>query len=229
MAPDPIVLDSLLVRAGRITIRGRITDATDPDRIPFAQVTVLPGFPTVGAVSGRFTIRGVPVGRAVTVLVESVGYYPAPIALITEADTTLYVALEPDSVGMRMLAQQAEKLSVRSRSVPYALQSLDREELDRRPGWTAFDIVNSRLRMMGRRGRTLSPNGQHYCLFVDDVNRRFPAFLFGFNADEVERIEIYDRGGMIRVYTRRYLISLMGREPPTVVYIKGGMGRPVCR
>ena len=50
-------------------------------------------------------------------------------------------------------------------------------------------------------------------------------------AGEVERIEIYDRGGMIRVYTRSFLVSLMGRELPPIIYMKIGLEshRPVCK
>lgn len=229
MDPDPIVLDSLLVRAREITIEGEILDARDGQRVLWAQVTVLPGFSTVGAVSGYFRVEGVPVGRAMTVLVESAGFLPARIALITDSDTTLAVALEPDPVGLRILAQQVEKLEARSLGVPFRRETVGREELERYPGWTAFDIVDSRLRTLGRRATGLNPQDMHACLFIDDVQRRYASFLYGLSAGEVERIEIYDGGGMIRVYTQRYLWTLMGRQPPTLVYMKIGLMGPTCR
>jgi len=106
MDPDPVVLDSLLVRAANITIRGEILDAQTRQRVLYAQVTVQPDFSTVGAISGQFRIRNVPVGRAVTVLAEAVEYLPARIALITAADTALTIELDPDPVGIRLLAEQ---------------------------------------------------------------------------------------------------------------------------
>jgi hypothetical protein len=229
MDPDPIVLDSLLVRAREITIEGEILDARNERRVLWAQVTVLPGFSTVGAVSGYFRVEGVPVGRAMTVLVESAGFLPARIALITESDTTLAVALEPDPVGLRILAQQVEKLEARSLGVPFRRETMGPEEMEQYPGWTAFDIVDSRLRVLGRRATGLSPQSAHPCLFIDDVQRSYASFLYGLSAGEVERIEIYDGGGMIRVYTQRYLWTLMGKEPPTLVYMKIGLMGPTCR
>jgi len=230
MDPDPIVLDSLLVRVGSITIRGEILAAEDGQRVLHAQVTVLPGFPTTGAISGFFTIHNVPGGRAVTVLVESVGYLPARIALITEADTTLTVELEPDPVGLRMLANQVEKLEVRSRGIPFPRRVFGQEELGRYPGWPVHDIVDTQLALFGRRALRLSNRSTHPCLFVDDVQLMHSAFLWGLMAGEVERVEIYDRGRMIRVYTKRFLVRTLGKEPGPIVYMKIGVGGvPICR
>ena len=44
----------------------------------------------------------------------------------------------------------------------------------------------------------------------------------------VERVEVYARGGMIRVYSKRYVMSLMGQDQlRAVLYLPIGM-RPVC-
>jgi hypothetical protein len=50
-------------------------------------------------------------------------------------------------------------------------------------------------------------------------------------AGEVERVEIFDRGGMIRVYTKRFVVGLLGKEPGPMLYMKIGLiGRPlICR
>lgn len=230
MEPDPIVLDSLLVRAGEITIRGEIRDARDGQRVFDARVSVLPGFPAVRAVRGGFTVRRVPVGRAATVIVESLGFLPARIALITESDTTLTVDLEPDPVGLRMLAAQVQKLEMRSRSVPYSRRVIDQENLDGYAGWSVLDIVNNQLARFGRRGARLTTDSFHPCLFVDDVQQMHLGLLWSLAGGDVARIEIYDRGGMIRIYTQRFLVRTLGREPTTLVYIEevGGLG-PVCR
>jgi hypothetical protein len=243
MDPDPILLDSLLVRTGDITIRGEILDARTGLRVLYAQVTVQPDFSTVGALSGEFRVRKVPIGRAVTVLVEAVEYLPARIALITEADTSLTIELRPDPVGIRIIAQQAEKLEARSRGQPYARRVLGKDRLALLPSWTMYEVVDREMRMGGRswernrggrrrasdvggsRGQDLNrPN----CLFIDDAKQLHPSFLWGLWPGEVGRVEIYDGGGMVRVYTKRYLVSLLGKDPKPMFYSKGGLMGPTC-
>jgi hypothetical protein len=223
MDPDPILLDSLLVRAGDITIKGEILDARTGAWILFAQVTVQPGLPTVDAYSGRFTVRRVPVGRAVTVLVEAVEYLPVRIALITETDTSLTVELEPDPVGIQLIAEQIQKLETRSNRTPYPKHVIDREDMALTPGWTIYDMIRTRLNAMGR-GRQFSERytGRMACLFIDEVNVGYPSFLKGLTAGEVDRVEIYKRGNHIRVYTKRFLINMLQEDPGTMFKLRFG-------
>ncbi len=232
MDPDPILLDSLLVRSGTIEIRGEVRDAQTGQRILAARVSVSPGLSSVGTVSGQFTVRRVPIGRAVTVLVEAVEYFPARIALITEADTSLTVEMEPDPVAVRMVDQLRQKLETRSKSLPHQLSEIDRQDLADYPGWSVYEIVDARLKTVrfssnpfGMTEGGTTPQ----CVFIDDVRLLHLALLRGLTAGEVERIEIYDRGGMIRVYTRRFVIGLLGREPGPMFYNKTGLMGPVCR
>jgi len=221
LTPDPIRLDSIRVEARDVRIRGDIFDARTDERVLVAQVTVSPGFPTVGALSGWFSVGGVPAGRAVSVLVEAIEYLPARIALITERDTTLTVRLEPDSVGIRMVRAQVSRLEVRSEAVSLSRRTIDRDELERAPDWDIYDVI--RIRFDGRVPSTP-------CIFIDDI-RRHADFLRGLMTGEVERIELYGRNGaMIRVYTKRFVARLMGRDAPlpTIVYQKTMLG-PVCR
>jgi len=76
----------------------------------------------------------------------------------------------------------------------------------------------------------MTEGGTSYqCVFIDDVQQLDFGFLWSLSAGEVERIEIYDGGGMIRVYTKRFVIGLLGKEPVHMLYMKGGLFRPVCR
>jgi hypothetical protein len=230
MDPDPIVLDSLLVRAGNIRIRGEVLDAGTGQRVLFASVRVEPGFSSVGAVSGSFTIKKIPVGRPVSLIVEAVEYLPARIALITEADTSLTIRLEPDPVGIRMLELQAEKLQVRSSAIAYSRKVLDKEELARWSSWSVFEIVERQLSTIGRRrsARLDTDAGPPKCLFIDDRQQMFWEFLWGLWPGEVARIEFFDRGEMVRIYTKRYLLRLQGRDPPPLIYMKAGIMGTVC-
>ena len=232
MDPDPILLDSLLVRSGNIEIRGEVRDAQTGQRILSAQVSVSPGFSTIGTVSGQFTVRRVPIGRAVTVLVEAVEYFPTRIALITEADTSLTIEMEPDPVAVRMVAQLRQKLETRSESIPHQLSVIDRQDLADYPGWSVYEIVDARLKTVRFSSNPfgITEGGTTpQCVFIDDVRMLHLALLRGLTAGEVERIEIYDRGGMIRVYTRRFVIGLLGRQPGPMVYNKTGLMGTVCQ
>ena len=230
MDPDPILLDSLLVRAGNITIRGEILDAATGQRVLVSQVSVEPGISTVGAVSGYFTVRKVPRGRAVTVLVEALEYMPARIALITETDTTLTIELVPDPVAVRMVAEQVKKLETRSNAVPLRIDEIGREDWAVAPNWSVFDLLRTRLGGSAAIG----------CLFIDEAfmgsgslsppgERGIPGaaqLLHGLFAPEVERIEVFGHGGMVRVYTKRFVHGMMlgQRKLKPIFY---GMG--ACR
>ncbi|MGD8277909.1 MAG: carboxypeptidase regulatory-like domain-containing protein [Gemmatimonadota bacterium] len=220
MTPDPIRLDSIRVEARDVRIRGDIFDARTNKRVLMAQVTISPGFPTRGALSGRFSIGGVPAGRAVSVLVEAIEYLPARVALITERDTTLTVRLEPDSVGIRLVRAQVQKLEVRSEAVSLSRRTIERETLEQTPDWDVKDILKTRF--LGH-----DPSGP--CIFIDDVKRNAD-FLLGLLSGEVERIEVFGRGAMIRVYTKRFVARLMGKDAPlpTIIYMRTVLG-PVCR
>ena len=212
MDPDPILLDSLLVRAGTIDIKGDLYDAVTGERILFAQVTVLPGFPTESAIGGSFTVRGVPVGRAVAVVVEAIEYLPARIALITEADTTLKVELEHDSVGIRLIAERVQRLETRSNAMPLSKKVIDRDDMARMPGWTIYSMIRARL--MGRFSERYNDRERESwpCIVIDEVRVRHPAFLWGLTGAEVERVEIFGNGKMVRVYTKRYVLGRLGRN-----------------
>jgi hypothetical protein len=232
MDPDPIVLDSLLVRSRNIRIQGRVFDALTGRKVPHAYVSVEPGLKSAEALDGYFIIRKVPTGQAATVLVEAVEYLPARIALITGADTTLTIELEPDSVGMILLAQKVKLLENRSNSLPYRRRVIRKEELERYPGWTIAEIVGRQLSMMsfGRSGRNRwQVNNDPACLFIDDRQQFHFAFLWGLSAGQVERVEVYDQGGMTRVYTKRYVLGLGARPLPSIFYSKGGLMGPICR
>lgn len=213
MDPDPILLDSLLVRAGTVRIQGEIRDAHTGRQVLHAQVTVHPVFPAVGAISGSFTVPDVPAGRAVTILVEAVEYLPARIALITETDTILTVELEPDSVGIRLMQQRLERLEVRSNSMPYSKMVIDQEDMALTPGWNVYHMIRARLQGQGGLpfSERLDQDVEWPCLIIDEAVVRYPAFLWGLTAAEVERVEIFDKGSMVRVYTKRFLIGRLGK------------------
>lgn len=224
MEPDPIVLDSIVVEAKDVTIKGKVFDAATGKRILGARVTVYPDGRTKEAHRGDFTIYHVPAGRVTTVVVEAVERLPARIALITESDTTLTVELEVDSVGVRMIAQEDERLEGRAQSVPLAMTAIGPEDLARREMTPIMDMLRSRVshRYLDRtfHRRLTTP-----CLFIDD-RRASGEEIETLYAGEVNRVEVYGHGEMIRVYTTQYVAS-MAPLMPKIVYSESGLST-VC-
>lgn len=209
LAVDPVHLDSLRVAGGTITVEGVVTGADTGRRIVGALVFVGEDEQTETSLSGRFDVGDVPVGLAIAVDVRALEYLPARIALITGRDTTLSIALVPDPISRRMVELQMERLHVRSRTVGNSRIELDREALLRTPSWSAYDVV---VRRLGR-------SNPIRCLVIDEVPIRLtPGFIHGDDllgswlTEEIQHIEIFGRGAMVRVYTREFMERLVQND-----------------
>lgn len=205
LAVDPVHLEALRVEGRTITVQGVVT-GSDGRRISGALVFVGEDERTETGLSGRFRVARVPVGLAIAVDVRALEYMPARIALITERDTTLSVTLEPDPVSRRMVERQMERLHLRSRTSPRSRIELDREALLRTPSWSAYEVI---VRRIGRASAIR-------CLVIDEVPVRLtPGFTHGDDllgswlTEEIQRIEIFGRGAMVRVYTREFMERLV--------------------
>jgi hypothetical protein len=55
--------------------------------------------------------------------------------------------------------------------------------------------------------------------------------LTPFVPDDIERIEIIDRGTMVRIYTRRYIQRMLGGEQPGAITLMTaiGFGKEICK
>jgi hypothetical protein len=216
LSVDPIRLDSLAVRGGDIRIRGTVTDAESGDRVAGARVFVGRNRATATDPAGRFDVRDVPVGLAVAVDVRALEYLPVRIALITERDTTFDIALERDSVAARMVDAQMELLRTRSEAVGLSLMTIDRDRLMDSSGWTLWDLLQNRFAGRLRIG----------CLFVDEIpiNSDRRGYLDSFTAPEIQRVEVFGRGRMVRIYTRVFfeteVLSERGAMAP-ILYVEG--------
>jgi hypothetical protein len=218
---DPIRLDSLLVEAGTITLRGRVTDGATGRRIPEARVKADSRFTTFTNAGGSFRIKKLPRGFSIPIEVDAYKYLPARIALITEVDTTLTIELEPDSLGIQLFEATTQRLEVRSRAVSLSTIALDRRYMERAPNRSAYDVINWRLG-----GREFS--GQ--CLFIDEIKQPDKRVLDSYVAAELERIEIYGRGTMVRVFTQSFIANSLGWAQAfhPIVYVEGGLGPDIC-
>ncbi len=226
LEPDPLVLDRLVVQARYVTVRGTIRDGETTVRVLDGQVTVYPGGQTVGANTGRFTLERVPAGQPVTLVVEAIEYLPVRVNFVPEGDTTLNFHLEVDSVALRMIAMQVERLERRARGVPKSPTALNRDDLMRHVASDVLEVI--RRAVPGNHLPSARQVwGRYGCYFLDGSSVPLDR-LQSLLPEEVERVEIYARGRAIRVYTRRYVHRMMGEDHLAPIGTVTGLASPFC-
>lgn len=208
-------LDTVVVRAGDLTIDGHVRDATTHTRLLDARVTLFPGDRTIGAMSGGFRITEVPRGE-VTIVVDGFQHLPREITFTASKDTSLTIDLDIDSVALRMTAVQLKRLEQRSNAVMMVHQALTGDDLRTSGSMSVYEYFKRRVAPM--KPPPLDSTADDECIFYDDV-RIAPDQLVGIPMETVERIEIYGaQRDMIRVYTTEYVSSLMAeRQIPRIV------------
>lgn len=199
-----IALDTLLIEARNVTLRGRVREAATGDPIHRARILVPPDHEARAGVAGGFRIRGIRTAAPVTVEVRAFGYLPAVAVVPPDLDERLEFELEEDPIARTMIARQMERLDERARGHPASVRVVDREGALLRSRWTAWTLVQARL----------GPRRGIGCLFVDErevlrdpwTTGWFREYLEGILATDVERIEIHslNRAIMVRVFTRDF-------------------------
>ena len=220
-------LDPMVVRPRLVRIKGTVVDSATNEPILFAYVSLFPGARTVDASNiGRFTFDTVGTGP-ITIVAEAMEHLPVQLQLDAKRDTTVTIRLPIDSLAVRIMQAQAARLQRRSNAEPYVVRSYDRDLIARENRSTVGELVDRMLlRPWNPRARA-AQSADDACVFYDD-KKIAPGMLDGMYPELVERVEVYARGAMIRVYSKRYVISLAAREMlPTVTYLATGL-RPFC-
>jgi hypothetical protein len=213
------MLDPMVVRPRQVRIRGTVVDSATREPILFALVSLYPGGRTTDASNiGKFTFDTVSTGP-VTIVAEAMEHLPIQVPFDARRDTTLTIKLAIDSVAVRMMARQVTRLEKRSQSEPYTVRSFNRDEIARENRSTVGELVDRLMLVPNDPRRRAGRSADEACVFYDD-RKIAPGMLDGMYPELVERVEIYRRGAMIRVYSKRYVMSLSGQEMlRKVVYI----------
>jgi hypothetical protein len=217
-------LDPMVVRPTRVRVRGSVVDSLTGEPILFAIVSLYPGGRTAEASNiGNFRFDTVPAGPTILVA-EAVEHVPVHVMFDARRDTTLKIRLPIDSVAIRMMAEQAKRLSKRSQSTPLPIRQFGRDDIAREARGTVGELVDRlNLAPPGMRGRN-AKSADEACVFYDD-RKIAPGMMDGLYPELVERVEIYQRGAMIRIYSKRYVMSLAGQELLRgIKYFRAGMG-----
>ena len=219
------VLDPMVVRPRQVRLKGTVVDSATNEPILFAFVSLYPGGRTTDASNiGRFSFDTVSTGP-VTIVAAAVEHLPIQLQLDARRDTTLTIRLPIDSVAVRMMEVQAKRLSKRSQSTPLPVRQFGREDITREARGTVGELVD-RLNLAPPRtlrARSVMSAGDA-CVFLDD-RKIAPGMMDGLYPELIERVEIYQRGAMIRIYSKRYVMSLAGQDLLRgIKYIRAGTG-----
>jgi hypothetical protein len=154
-------------------------------------------------------------------------HLPLVTRLNTARDTTLTMRMSLDSVAIRIIGAQVVRLGDRAQASPYTLRSYGRELITRENRATVGELVDRLMLVPPDPSKRQKMSAEDACVFYDD-NKIAPAMLDGMYPELVERVEIYQHGAMIRVYSKRYVMSLAAQPSlRTITYMPIGMGT-VC-
>jgi hypothetical protein len=242
-----VMLDTVLVRPAAIRIRGTAVDSASGETILHASAILYPGARVVRAKGGEFKFDSVPPGPAM-IVVEGLEHVPTALHLDATRDTSVTVGMAVDSVAIRMMAAGAKRLASRLTAASLPMTALNRTDIARQ-NVSVGDIVSRLLYENPMEVRKNFASAEDGCFFLDDkkVSRQM---YEGMDATEIERIEILRRAGaetpnlntprtsqmrnfgdarMVRVYTKRFAVTLPSRDPlPRIVYVRSGLGF-VCK
>lgn len=226
MRPMVVTLDPMVVRPGGIRIKGTAVDSATGEYLWFALAGLYPAEVFYEASNGDFRFDKVAPGP-VTIVVEAAEHLPAVIHFNARRDTTLRVKLAIDSVAIRMIGHQVLRLTERAASSPYVVLDYGRKDMERQRTATVGEFIDRQLfRPPGRKTRG-GQSADDACVFLDD-RKIAPGMLDGILSDLVERVELYRKGEMIRVYSRKYVRSLIAKDNlPKATFIPTGL-RPAC-
>jgi hypothetical protein len=224
---EAVRLKDVTVENERYSVRGVVKDRAKG--FPVIDADILSSVRGSAARSnsiGRYRVSRLPVGPESTLQVRAFGFLPVTINVSATRDTTIDFLLEPDPVGVRMLTNQVDKLESRSKSVAYSVNVYDHDFLMKE--YYNYDVADALTQLLRR---TVSREGLR-CLFVDEVEQHFGVQqLVPYLPDEIERIEVIDRGTMVRIYTRRYIQRMIGGEQPGAITLMKaiGFGKTICK
>lgn len=214
-------LDSLVVGAEKVEVRGRLRDPVRDRDVPAADILTSQGHTLRSGAGGRFEFdawENVPV----RVVVLAFGYFAVDTVIEpARGDDGLVLELEEDPVVTAMLGAALRRLDARAggrRAI--TMPALEREEMARWRGAALDEVLRLEYPVRARRVR---------CVVVDEwamTPIQAEGFLTTTPAWEIERMEFLFDGAMLRVYTRDFMRGMLagGVELAAPVFV--GMAQP---
>jgi Carboxypeptidase regulatory-like domain len=222
MEVTPVPLDTIGVESRTISVRGLVREKGT--RLGLIDVEVLSSVnrSTNTNAAGRFKLTRIPAELPVALQFRGFGYLPFDTVVAAAEDTTLTFELEQDPLVQRMISVQVERLDNRSRPYRTAIMPvLDREDLLRNINMSVLDLLTFKYSFFLRRVA---------CILIDD-QQSYNGLeeLALFLPDELERIEVLERGAMLRIYTRDYIAKMIGGGVSLARPVMTPSRPPLCR
>lgn len=200
----PVQLDSLVAALRGIDLEGRIRDAGRDVSLTGADVLTSQGHLTRTNGRGRFDFE-VWEGIPILVRIRAFGYLPLDTILVPVEDESHLFDLAVDPLVERMIETEITRLEERAGGrLAVTMPPLNREDLLRWRGATLRDVLQAEYPLRVRRIR---------CVVVDErvlEGGMAGGVLQTTLAQDVERIEFLFQGGMLRVYTREFMRTMLG-------------------
>ncbi|MGD8279213.1 MAG: carboxypeptidase-like regulatory domain-containing protein [Gemmatimonadota bacterium] len=212
---SPVQLDTLIVESREVKVRGEVRDpALDMDVVG-AAVYATDDRHAVTDPHGRFDLGKVPANVPLWIRVEEIGFLPMVTSVAPDQDTILQFQLVPDPVAVKTIERQKARIDERAADLRYEGTSvIDRPRPARVRDASLKRFIRSELGTRWYRRvdcwvlderagagtnenvKTLSPEDLEYI----DILRYGP-----------ERKEL-----MVRIYTRDFILSMIGRPDALV-------------
>lgn len=227
LVPRPIQIEGFEVEPVTHTaLEGIVRDAVSGAGVPRPALSIEGRRIGRSNGDGTFHIERLAVGRHL-LLVEGLGYESlyVPLNLTGPADPLL-LALDPDPLLLEGIAVVTETLDKRRRAYAWGpVRTWTEEQLHESPAADVVQLLETKYSLhivpcssgggdclSGRAGRAVSPR-----VILDEMPLPCGlATLRTYHPTELHLLEVYDRGGQIRVYTRDYM-TRTGRRPEGLI------------
>jgi hypothetical protein len=194
-------------------IQGRVTDAATRQAISGAWIEI-GGTDLRKDVDAQGAFALELSGGSHTLLAHAFGYRTAQVRIDLRADTTLSLLLQVEPLVMQGIAVQADRLTARSRALPWPVRSVAREELARSAAPTPVEALKERRLQL-----VPCPWGTMECVRHRNVptpvlvciDERVSGLdeLRTWPNHSLYKIEVHDRGRMVRAYTIRFMEQVL--------------------
>ena len=209
MDPAAIPLPAVVSDTTLVTLQGSVTDKATGAIAPYVTLRLDNGDQGTTNAGGSFRFRRIPAGLHL-IRLEGFGWEPTEFQIAVQKDTSITLRLERDRIAERIIGNQVQKLADRLKESGLRRRILDRHEFLVSRAATPVEIIQARG---GINIVTCPRSNVRACVgpmppvvYIDEV--RTPCgldVLASYPVPSIQRIEIIERGSIIRIYTIWYM------------------------
>lgn len=193
-------------------VRGQVVDAASGNAIAGAVVHVGDRNLGVSDAQGRFTVSRLAAGEY-TVWATAMGYDMGSAELEVPFDSiTVTLALEANPVRLEAIVATASRFESRTRAYPRSVNVFREQQIRNAASSNVADFVITRAMLrrggcgMGEACAMIRGRLQPVVVIVDEVRLMGGLeILSTFQTWQIARVEVFNGGGEVRVYTKSFL------------------------